>query len=180
MTEIKVFRGQQLIDSELTVRIIEFDRQNMASTLQESGAVFPEENRLKGFRRDPTLIVAFQGEQIVGYVEYLRSCNDSRYSYVSSLQIAPPLRHSKLILQLLDQFIEVVRQESFIGFEANVQKANGPAVKLYRKLGFTLTDNPRNEASYVAKAGPELLSQSPILPLIEKWKAETNPRRKQY
>ena len=143
----------------------------MGHTLEAAGIVFPEENRLKGFRRDPTLIVAFRGERIAGYVEYLRSWNDSRYIYISSLQIATEFRNSKLILQLIDKFIDVVRKESFLGFEASVQKVNKTAVELYRKLGFVLAQNPRNEASWIATAGPELLSTSPIIRLLEKWKS---------
>ena len=181
MTEIMVFRGRQLLDSDLPKRIIEFDKQNMAATLEAAGSGFPEGNRLKTFQSDPTIIIAFRAERIVGYIEYLRSWNDARYIYISSLQIAREFRSSKLILQLIDKFIAVVQQESFIGFEASVQKVNKTAVELYRKFGFALTQNPRNEGSLVATAGPELLLQSPIIKLLEKWKTqETNPPQNQY
>ena len=174
MTEIKVFRGQQLLDSDLPKRIVEFDKRNMAGPIEAVGSVFPEENRLKTFRSNPTLIVAFRGERIAGYIEYLRSWNDARYIYVSSLQIAKEFRNSRLLLELIDKFRDVVQQESFIGFEASVQKVNLPAVELYRKFGFALTQNPRNEASLIATAGPEVLLQSPIIKLFEKWKKTRN------
>lgn len=166
--ETKVFRGS--IDDALAKRIIEFDRENMMGTLDQAGIAFPEENRYKSFKNNPTLIVAFEGDDIAGYIEYLRSWNDSRYIYIGSFQIRKECRHTKLILQLIDKFIESVSSEDFLGFETNVQKVNMPAVEMSRKLGFQLADNPRNEASWIATAGPELLSQSPIIPVINKWR----------
>ena len=171
-TEIKIFSREKLVDSDLPERIIEFDKQNMAAMLEAAVLDFPEENRRKSFQHNPTLIVAFHGERIAGYIEYLRSWTDERHIYVSSLQIATEFRNSKLLLQLLDKFMNVVREETFSGFETNVQKVNGRAVELCRKLGFKLTQNPRNEASWAATAGPELLSTSPIIPLLKKWKRQ--------
>ena len=168
MIETKVFRGS--IDDALAKRIIEFDRENMMGTLDQAGIAFPEENRYKSFQSNPTLIVAFDGDDIAGYIEYLRSWNDSRYIYIGSFQIRKEYRHTKLILQLIDKFIESVSAEDFQGFETNVQKVNMPAVEMYRKLGFQLTENPRNEASWIATAGPELVTQSPIIPIINKWR----------
>ena len=169
MLETKVFTGDS-IDEQLAQRIIEVDRQNMQTTLDQAGIAFPEENRRKGFQSNSTLIVGFQGNEIAGYVQYLRSWNDERYIYISSFQIIEKYRHTKLILQLIDKFVETVRDEDFVGFETNVQKVNTTAVEMYRKIGFQLTQNPRNEASWTATAGPELLSQSPILPLVKKWR----------
>ena len=170
MLEIKVLRDE-FIDDELAQRIIELDRQNMEATLDQAGIDFPEENRRKGFQRNPTLIVAFEGDDIAGYVEYLRSWNDPRYIYIASLQILPKHRHTKLILQLIDKFIETVKGEDFLGFETNVQKVNTSVVELCRKAGFQLVQNPGNEASWLATAGPELLQQSPIIHLINKWRS---------
>ena len=173
MLEIKILR-EESIDDGLAQRIIELDRQNMRTTLEQAGLDFPEENRRKGFQRNPTLIVAFEGDDIVGYVEYVRSWNDPRYIYLSSLQILPKHRHTKLILQLMDKLIDALRGEDFMGFETNVQKVNTSVVELCRKAGFQLTPNPRNEASWLATAGPELLQQSPLITLINKWKRKTD------
>lgn len=170
MLEIKVFSGPA-VDELLVERIIDFDRQCMETTLNRAGLPFPEENRRKGFKSNPTLIVAFAGDEIAGYIEYLRSWNDRRYIYIGSLQIGNPYRRTKLILALIYRFRESVMNEDFLGFETNVQKVNKPAVEMYRKLGFELTENPRNEASWIATAGPELLTQSPIIPIIEKWRS---------
>ncbi|HEU5460581.1 MAG TPA: hypothetical protein VFU83_08800, partial [Pyrinomonadaceae bacterium] len=74
MLEIKVFTGTS-VDDLLAERIIDFDRQCMETTLAQAGIAFPEENRRKGFQNHPTLIVAFGGDEIAGYIEYLRSWN---------------------------------------------------------------------------------------------------------
>ena len=171
--ETKVFSGES-IDDQMVQRIIDFDRQNMQITLDQAGVAFPEENRRKSFQSSPTLIVAFVGDDIAGYVEYLRSWNDPRYIYISSFQIEKAYRRTKLILQLIDKLIDAVSGEDFLGFETNVQKVNKPAIEMYRKIGFQLKENPRNEASWIATAGPELLSQSPIIPVIQKWRSRLN------
>ena len=172
MLEIKIFSGTS-VDDSLVKRIINFDRQCMETTLDQAGIAFPEENRRKSFQSNPTLIVAFAGDEIAGYIEYLRSWNDPRYLYISSLQIQKTFRGTTLLLALIDRFRESVKDEDFLGFETNVQKVNRPAVEMYRKVGFHLTENPRNEASWIATAGPELLTQSPIIPIIEKWRSRS-------
>lgn len=172
MFEIKVFSGPS-IDDQLADRIIEFDRQCMTTTLDQAGIAFPEENRRKGFQSNPTLIIAFAGDEIAGYIEYLRSWNDRRYIYISSLQIQKAFRGTTLLLALIDRFRESVSAQDFLGFETNVQKVNTSAVEMYRKAGFQLTENPRNEASWIATAGPELLTESPIIPIIEKWRSRS-------
>ena len=171
MLEIKIFSGP--IDELLVKRIVDFDRQCMETTLDRAGIPFPEVNRRKSFQSNPTLIVAFAGDEIAGYIEYLLSWNDPRYIYISSLQIQKSFRGSTLLLVLIDRFRESLKDEDFLGFETNVQKVNTPAVKMYRKAGFHLTENPRNDASWIATAGPELLTQSPIIPIIEKWRSRS-------
>ena len=57
-----------------------------------------------------------------------------------------------------------------------MQKANTEAVELYRRLGFGLEPNPRNELSWLAKAGRELLEDSPAVPLLDRWR-ERQARR---
>ena len=168
MLEIKVFTS---VDDLLAQRIVDFDRHCIQTTLDQAGIVFPEENRRKSLQSNPTLIVAFAGDEIAGYIEYLRSWNDPRYIYISSLQIQKTYRRTTLLLALIDKFRESVSGEEFLGFETNVQKVNRPAVEMYRKVGFQLTENPRNKASWIATAGPELLTQSPLVPIIEKWRS---------
>lgn len=171
--ELKIFKGAEVVDSGLAEQIIEFDKRNMKPVLEKAGMEFPEERRRKGLQSNPTFIVAFDGEAIAGYLEYLRSWNDPNYIYVGSIQISERHRNTRLILRLLDEFRSLVSGEDFLGFETNVQKANAPAVRMYRKIGFKLEKNPRNEASWVARAGRELLTDSPLIALIKRWHEKT-------
>ena len=168
--ELKVIKGRQLIDSGLAEEVIEFDRNNMRPIFEKAGMEFPEEKRRKGLRSDPTFIVAFDGPAIAGYLEYLRSWNDTNNIYVGSIQIGEKYRNARLILELFDRFRVLMAEEDFLGFETNVQKANTAAVRMYQKIGFRLEQNPHNEGSWVARAGKELLTESPVIKLIDKWR----------
>jgi hypothetical protein len=168
--ELRIIKGQQLFDSGLAERVIEFDKKNMKPVLEKAGIEFPEEKRRKGLQSDPTFIIAFDGEDMAGYLEYLRSRNDPNYIYVGSIQIAEKNRNTGLILELIDKFRGLVAAEDFVGFETNVQKANLPAMKMYQEIGFKLEENPRNEASWVARADRRILEDSPIIALIAKWR----------
>lgn len=168
--EIRVLKGQ-LIDSVLAEQIIDLDRRNMQSILDQSGIEFPYENRRKGLQSDSTFIIAFDKHLVAGYLDYLRSWNNSDYLYIGSVQLEKRYRGTGLLLALLDHFTILVSAEDFVGFETNVQKANTVAVKLCQKIGFKLEDNPRNDASWEARAGKELLLESPIASLIDRWRA---------
>lgn len=176
MFEVRILKGREVFDAGLVEQIVEFDKRNMRHVWERAGMEYPEENRRKGLESGPTFVVAFKGPDIAGYVEYLRSWNDPRYIYVGSLQIDERHRRSTLILRLLDEFRTLVAVEDFRGFEASVQKANTRAVELYRRLGFRLEPNPRNELSWLAKAGRELLTDSPVVPLLDRWR-ERQARR---
>ena len=176
MFEVRILRGREVFDAGLVERIVEFDRRNMRHVWERAGMECPEENRRKGLESGPTFVIAFDGRGIAGYVEYLRSWNDPRNIYVGSLQIDERHRRSTLIFRLLDEFRKLVSAEDFQGFETSVQKANTRAVELYRRLGFRLEPNPRNELSWLGRAGPELLTDSPVVPLLNKWR-ERQARR---
>ena len=176
MLEVRILRGREVFDAGLVEQIVEFDRRNMRHVWERAGMEYPEENRRKGLQSDPTFVIAFDGQGVAGYVEYLRSWRDPRYIYVGSLQIDERHRRTGLILRLLDEFRTLVVGEDFLGFETSVQKANTSAVELYRRLGFRLEPNPRNELSWLAKAGRELLDDSPVVPLLNRWR-ERQARR---
>jgi len=167
--EIRIFKGQQLLGNGLAEQITALDRKNMQSTLDAAGIDFPEDKRRKGFESDSNFIIAFEGLKIVGYLDYLRSWNNPDYIYIGSVQLEKRHRGTGLLLMLLDRFRTSVAAQDFTGFETNVQKTNSAAAKLYQKIGFALEDNPRNAASWTARAGKELLTDSPIAALIEKW-----------
>jgi GNAT superfamily N-acetyltransferase len=169
--KLKILTGRELIDSGLAEEVIEFDRENMRPIFEKAGIEFPEEKRRKGLHSDPTFIMAFDGPAIAGYLEYLRSWHDPDYIYVGSIQLAKRYRGTGLMLKLLDEFRSLLAGEEFLGFETNVQKANTAAVRMYQKICFRLEENPGNEASWVARAGKELLTDSPVAKLIDKWGA---------
>ncbi|HEX8071467.1 MAG TPA: GNAT family N-acetyltransferase [Pyrinomonadaceae bacterium] len=173
--EVKVFQGRP-VDAALAERILALDRKNMLPVLARAGVEFPEANRRRGLAHNPTLIVAFAGQAVAGYLEYTRSWRDPAYIYVGSIQIDAPYRHTDLLLRLLAHFQTLAAAEDFLGFETNVQKSNDAAVRLYRKLGFQLTPNPDNDASWLARAGRELLTDSPAVPLLTKWRARRAAR----
>jgi len=64
----------------------------------------------------------------------------------------------------------LIAAEDFAGFETNVQKVNVAAANLYSKIGFTLEPNARNDASWSARAGKELLTDSLLARLSERWR----------
>lgn len=167
--EIRILKGQQLIDADLVEQIIDLDRKNMQSILNEAGIEFPCEKRLKGLQ-SATFVIAFDAQAIAGYLEYLRSWNNPDYIYIGSVQIEKRYRGRGLLLAFFDHFRKLVAAEEFAGFETSVQKVNEDAVKLYQKIGFKLENNPSNDASLVARAGKELLTESPIVPLIDRWR----------
>lgn len=156
--------------ADFVERIIEFDKLNMKPILESAGIAFPEGKRRKDFESSPTFIVAFDDEAIAGYLEYLRSWRNPSYVYVASVQIAEKHRNTRLLIKLLNEFRFAVSSEKFAGFETNVQKANSLAIRLYRKIGFKLEENPNNAASWLARADRSLLETSPVIPLIEKWR----------
>ena len=174
--KLKILTGRELMDSGLAEEVIKFDRENMGPIFEKAGIEFPEEKRRKGLHSDPTFIIAFDGQEITGYLEYLRSWHDPDYIYVGSLQLVQRYRGTWLMLKLLDEFRALLAGEEFLGFETNVQKANTAAVRMFQKIGFRLEENPRNEASWVARAGKELLTDSPVAKLIDKWR-ERHARR---
>ena len=166
--EIRVVKGQ-LIDSVLAEQITDLDRKNMQSILDQSGIEFPHENRRRGLQSDSTFIIAFDKQFVAGYLDYLRSWNNADYIYIGSVQLEKTYRGTGLLLRLLDRFMALLAAEDFVGFETNVQKANTVAVKLCQKIGFTL--EPKNNASWAARAGKELIIESPIVTLIDRWRA---------
>ena len=85
--EVRVVKGPEVFDGGLAERIVEFDRRNMRRVWERAGMEYPEENRRKGLQSNPTFVIAFDGPEIAGYVEYLRSWNDPRHIYIGSLQV---------------------------------------------------------------------------------------------
>lgn len=168
--ELTIIKGREIIESGLAEEILKLDRKNMQPILRAAGIDFPEEKRRAAFLGDSTFIIAFEDQKIAGYIEYRRSWNDPDYIYISSIQIDKKHRSTGLILKLIDKFKSLVSEEDFRGFETNVQKVNRRAAEMYRKIGFKLEENPNNDASWLVTAERRLLEDSPIVPLINKWR----------
>ena len=174
--ELRILKAQQLIDSDLVEQIFDLDRRNMQSILDQAGIEFPEQKRRKGLQSDTTFIIAFDDNAIAGYLDYLRSWTNPDYIYIGSVQIEKRYRGTRLLLMLLDRFKTSVADEDFVGLETSVQKVNRAAAKLYQKIGFTLENNPRNDASWIARANKDVLTESPIVTLIDRWRVRKASR----
>ncbi|HEY3582679.1 MAG TPA: GNAT family N-acetyltransferase [Pyrinomonadaceae bacterium] len=166
--ELRILKGRELLGSALAGRIVGLDRRNMQSVFDRAGLEFPVEKRRKGLESDATFILAFDGETLAGYLDYLRSWTSPDYLYIGSVQIERCYRGSGLLLTLLGKFRTLVAAEDFVGFETSVQKVNVSAANLYREIGFTLEPNPRNDASWTARAGKSLLTNSPLATLLDR------------
>ena len=169
--ELRILKAAELVDSNLGDQILDLDRRNMQSILDQAGIEFPEQKRRKGLQSDATFIIAFDDDAIAGYLDYLRSWTNPDYIYIGSVQIEKRHRGTSLLMMLLDRFRMLVAGEDFAGFETNVQKANMTAAKLYQKIGFTLESNPSNDASWIARANKDVLTKSPIMTIIDRWRA---------
>ena len=161
--------------SALAERIVELDRRNMQHVFDRAGLKFPWEKRRKGLENGATFILAFDGKTLAGYLDYLRSWTNPDYLYIGSVQIEKRYRGSGLLLMLLCEFRALVAAEDFVGFETSVQKVNVAAANLFRKIGFTLEPNPRNDASWIARAGKSLLSDPPLATLLDRYQARRPP-----
>ncbi|HSU14353.1 GNAT family N-acetyltransferase [Longimicrobium sp.] len=166
--EIRTLTGREAIESGLAERILDLDRANMREVFDAAGIDFPEEKRRRGLG-ESTLIVAFDGESVAGYLGFQRSWRDPANLYIGSIQIEPRHRGGRLMLRLLDELRRRVADEDFARLETGVQKANTAAVRMYRKIGFTLEPNPENEASWIATAGRDLLTRSPVIAMLDRW-----------
>jgi len=174
--ELRVLKGREWLGSALAERITELDRRNMQHVFDRAGLEFPLEKRRKGLESDATFILAFDGETLAGYLDYLRSWTNPDYLYIGSVQIEKCYRGSGLLLKLLGEFRTLVAAEDFVGFETSVQKVNVAAANLYRKFGFTLEPNSRNDASWTSRAGKSLLTASPLATLLDRYQARRHRR----
>jgi len=169
MIEITKVSGSDIFKSSLDTKIIEFDKVNMSEILAEAELPFPEEKRRKGFKNNPTFIVAWEADRIIGYLEYCRSWDNDKDIYISSLQISPEHRGGIVLLSIIDFVNNLLMNEEFSKIVSGVQKNNYHAIRLYKKLGFSFEDNQANDKSYVVSATKDIFCNVAISELIEKW-----------
>lgn len=153
--------SQVLFREKLDDAIIAFDKRNMKEILKKANIPFPEKKRRKGFKNNPTFIIAFnKRNKIIGYLEYCPSWDSKDDIYISSLQIDKSHRNGFLIGELLLEARNDLLKQEFNRIVSAVQKNNQVAVNLYRKLGFSITDDPKSEKSLFVFADKNILENN--------------------
>jgi hypothetical protein len=143
--------------------ILKLDRANMAPILRASRLEFREAERLARLSDPETQVVATRaGCTLAAYVEFAPHKHEPHGIYVSSLQVAAGYRGGLALAHVLGRTGLVLRDQSPSSIRINVQRANGPALELFAKLGFRLLDAEPDAVTFEAVAGPELLT-SPLL-----------------
>lgn len=155
---VRTLRTAELVAQGLHEAIVAFDRRNMGAVLAQ-GAAFPEERRRKAFEVDGLFIVVLDGDQnVLGYVEL---CPDwdcpEEDIYISSLQIAPAHRRGTMLRCLLAGAVGYLQGRPFRFVKTAVQKNNEPAIRMYRRLGFSFSKHPNSETSLLLAADRRVL-----------------------
>lgn len=180
MIEITKISGSDIFKSSLDKKIIEFDKVNMAEILAEAELPFPEEKRRKGFKNNPTFIVAWEANRIIGYLEYCRNWDNEKEIYISSLQISPEHRGGVVLLDIIDFANDILMKEEFTKIVSGVQKNNYHAIHLYRRLGFSFQNNQANDKSFIVSATKDIFNNKTVSELIKKWHNKRMHRRKNH
>lgn len=155
---LKRIDSQVLFRERLDDAIIAFDKTNMKEVLDKANIPFPEDKRRKGFENNPTFIIAFnKRNQIIGYLEYCPSWDSKDDIYISSLQIDKRYRNGFLMAKLLLGGRNDLLKQEFNRIVSAVQKNNQVAVSLYRKLGFSITEDPKSKKSLFVFADKGIL-----------------------
>jgi len=159
---VRALATREVVSQGLHDAIVEFDKQNMGVILAEAGLPFPEAKRRKAFEVDGIFIVAFTSDQhIVGYLEFCPDweCPEDDI-YISSLQITLEHRKGVLLRRLISEGLKCLRKRQFRFLKTAVQKNNQPAIDMYRKLGFSFSDNPKSPKSLLLRADRTILETS--------------------
>jgi ribosomal protein S18 acetylase RimI-like enzyme len=130
----------------------------MTAALRRAGLEFPEERVRAGLRDSTTVIILLlDGATLAGYVEFGRDREHERDIYIRSLQLRERYRNTFALAVLLVEASRALAPLTFERLRTGVQKNNERAVRLYRKLGFTLTEREDNPASWRVEGGRDLL-----------------------
>ncbi len=159
-----------LFEEKLDDVILSFDRENMEEILEKAGQSFfeVEKKRRKSFKNNETFILAYnKNNDLIGYMEYGPSWDSKNDLYISSIQIDKRYRTGFLFIKLLLATQKDLLERKFDKIVTGVQKNNETAINIYCKLGFNLTENPKNEKSYLVFADKNILNNE-ILKKFEK------------
>lgn len=161
---ILIVKGESLKDSPLANKIIALDRKNMETILKAVGRDFPEsQRRMTLFHPTNHIIIAQQGQEIVGYVDYCDDLVDPSDIYLSSIQIEASHRGGSLFKLLLSNLLIQLRLRTFETIKTHIQKSNSRMIAIAKKLGFTLEENPKNSATLTVFAKREILDSLHVL-----------------
>lgn len=167
--KVQKISNSDTISPDLVDQIIEFDKANMEKVFTETEFTFPEEKRRKGCESG-TFTIIWKNNKILGYLQYCRSWDNNDDIYISSLQISPEHRNKNFLLLLLYFTKEELEKESFSRIVAGVQKNNHNAIRLYKKMGFSFSENKSNEKSFAISTTRELfLNNIVISDILGKW-----------
>ena len=158
MVTIKRIDIKEPINEAFIDEILSFDEKNMQSIIKEANINFPIEKRRKGFKNNPTFIIAYnENNEIIGYLQYSPSWNSEKEIYIGSLQIEKAHRGGSLLIKLLLKAKKDLQNREFNQFVSHVQKNNTIAIKLYKKLGFNIIENQKDKSSYLVFADRSLI-----------------------
>jgi len=145
---IEIFDRQSIKNTPLFKNIIELDIDNMREVFEHSETGHPVEKRKKSFDYPGVLITAFVSDGLAGYLEYGPCWDNPDNIYISSIQIKPEYRNTKLFAELLRTAKKDLVRKNFKNIISAVQKTNFNAIKIFRKLGFLIEEKENNPKSY--------------------------------
>jgi len=158
MVVLKVMDGAAAHSDGFVDAIIAFDRKNMREVLEQANLSFPEQWRRDSLNDDSTLIIAFDdADKIVGYVQYGPHWKQPRDVFVTSLQIHPDHRNTRLFARLLTAAAKNLSKRRFRQITSQVQKNNKRAIRLYRKLGFEIVETHVSRTTLDVRADVAIL-----------------------
>ncbi|MDE6133695.1 MAG: GNAT family N-acetyltransferase, partial [Oscillospiraceae bacterium] len=94
---------------------------------------FPERYTGKWFT-----IVAFNGNDIAGTVNFMRNTDDPLNWYIGDLSVSSSLRRRKIALRMVSRGLDIIRSHSNGGeyVYAYIERENAASISLFKKLGF--------------------------------------------
>ena len=94
---------------------------------------FPERYTGKWFT-----IVAFNGNDIAGTVNFMRNTDDPLNWYIGDLSVSSSLRRRKIAFRMVSMGLDIIRSRSNGGeyVYAYIERENAASISLFKKLGF--------------------------------------------
>lgn len=152
-------------DAALEGAILSLDRANMQPIMDAAAFInFPWDRRIQGLLDPDTIIhYAFCGDAMAGYLELHPRRLGGGVVYISSCQIVPAYRGTRLFLRLLMAAAAWLREDAAsTGVTTEVQVVNVRMNAILEKLGFTFRDGKHAHTRH-ASISRETLLESRLL-----------------